>query len=84
MGLTSDDEDYIDPTEDGSVSEEPGADTKASSSSSNHKLEEGEKSKVKRVKKSTITKEEESPPVVLKQIPTDMTDRYKRKIKIKN
>lgn len=80
MGLTSDDEDYIDPTEDvisaDSVSEEPGAE-KASSSSSNHKPESSEKLKVKRVKKPSITKEENqaSPPIISEQIPTDMSNR---------
>lgn len=81
MGLTSDDEDYIDPTEDvisaESVSEEPGTENKASSSSSNHKIESCEKSKVKRIKKSSITKEESqaSPPIISEQIPTDMSNR---------
>jgi hypothetical protein len=81
LGLTSDDEDYIDPSEDvisaDSVSEEPGAETKASSSSSNHKPEGIEKFKIKKVKKSSINKEESqaAPPIISEQIPTDMTDR---------
>lgn len=77
MGLTSDDEDYIDPTAEEiisaeSVSEEPGGENKESSSSSNNKLDELDISKFKKVKKSSIVKEET--PLLSEHIPTDMTD----------
>lgn len=83
LGLTSDDEDYIDPTvagnsEDiisaGSISEEPEA--KASSSSSNNKLTEESdvtklKKEFKKVKKCSGLNE--APLIVPELIPTDMS-----------
>jgi len=81
LGLTSDDDDYIDPYEDqndlknsaDSVSEEPEA-AKAASSSSSNKLDLKKFRKEKKSKKSLKETEEVAPLSPIEQLPTDMSD----------